>query len=89
MRKKRKFIQCNILFQTQHPSTARYYVTALIPNTSFLPRAVLITLSTTLMSVGLQSRVTLIEMQRAHFLTQAAPGEVLFKTASCQEETGT
>ena len=32
---------------------------------------------------------TVYEMQRAHFLTQAAPNEVLFKTANCLEETDT
>ena len=32
---------------------------------------------------------TVYEMQHAHFLTQAAPGEVLFKTANCLEETDT
>ncbi len=32
---------------------------------------------------------TVYEMQHAHLLTQAASGEVLFKTASCQEETDT
>ena len=32
---------------------------------------------------------TVYETQRAHFLTQAAPDEVLFKTANCLEETDT